>query len=97
MNHAQEDLFERRKNTRMKSFERKRMPLFELDAPGKYFEVESLGYGIYIICYPFIGRGSSRIRYPRVYSTYLPYDEPVRTYDFFKNLRFGTLYEEIII
>ena len=32
----------------MMKFVQKRIPLFELDAPGKYFEVESLGYGLYI-------------------------------------------------
>ena len=80
----------------MKNFVRKQPRLIELDAPGKYFEVESLGYGIYIVCYPRFGRGSSRIRYPTVYSTYLPYDEPIRIYDFFKNLRLGTLYKEIL-
>ena len=80
----------------MMKFVQKRIPLFELDAPGKYFEVESLGYGLYIVCYPRLGRGSSRIRYPTVYSTYLPYDEPLRIYEFFKNLRLGTLYKEIL-
>ena len=80
----------------MKNLGKRRIPLLELEQPGQYFEVHNIGYGLYILFYPLRMRKSGRPQILGPYSTYLPYDSPLRIYEFFNNLKFGTLYKEFM-
>lgn len=73
--------------------------LFELDSPGQYFKVQLnfFGDGFYISFLPILTRGSAKFQYPGPYFTYYPLNNPRELYNAFHNLKFGTLYKEIII
>lgn len=72
-------------------------PLFELDLPGQYFQVDVIGSGVYISFFPILTRGSAKYQYPGPHVTFFPFNNPRRLYEAFHNVRFGMLYKEIDI
>lgn len=82
----------------MKNSERNPLHLFEIFNPGQYFEIDIYSNGIIIWCMLMRSRGSAKYRYPGPYSSpFIPFNKPYRIYEFFNNLKFGTLYKEIEI
>lgn len=70
-------------------------PLFELELPGQYFQVNVINQSVYISFLPIQTRDSTKHQPPGRHITRFPLDNPRRLYEAFHNLKFGMLYKEV--